>query len=374
MSEQNINQPYNSFEDEESDIDWQLYLTRAWQGRKTILITTIIATVIGLVAAFSVTKRYTVEVTLAPELGGSKGGGGLSSIASMLGVGGMQMGSSADAYSVTMYPKVISSTPFIVGLLDTPVKDAKNDIDTTFYGYLNRKPKFSIFALPGMAISGLMSLISSGEKEDTNHPQTEIDVFRLTKKQARIVSAVSKAVVANVDNKSGETTISVTLDNPVIAATIADSVCAHLRDYIVNYRTSKAREDLDYYQKLADESRITYEEASAAYAYYQDHNRGLILNSVISEGTRLQNELNIAAQVYTQMKQQAEMARAKVQEEKPVFAVIQPASVPLKSVNSRKNVLLIFLFLGFAGSLAWVVLGKEYFDKAKEMYANIKKS
>lgn len=373
MSEQNINQTYNSFEDEESDIDWQLYLTRAWQGRKTILITTIIATVIGLVAAFSVTKRYTVEVTLAPELGGSKGGGGLSSIASMLGVGGMQMGSSADAYSVTMYPKVISSTPFIIGLLDTPVKDAKNDIDTTFYGYLNREPKFSIFALPGMAISGLMSLISSGEKEDTNQNQTEIDVFRLTKKQARIVSAVSKAVVANVDNKSGETTISVTLDNPVIAATIADSVCAHLRDYIVNYRTSKAREDLDYYQKLADESRITYEEASAAYAYYQDHNRGLILNSVISEGTRLQNELNIAAQVYTQMKQQAEMARAKVQEEKPVFAVIQPASVPLRSVNSRKNVLLIFLFLGFAGSLAWVVLGKEYFDKTKEMYANIKK-
>lgn len=372
MSEQNINQTYNSFEDEESDIDWQLYLTRAWQGRKTIFITTIICTVIGLFAAFSMTKHYSVEVTLAPELGGSKSGGSLSSIASMLGMGSMQMGSSADAYSITLYPKVISSTPFLVGLFDIPVKDPKKDIDTTFYGYLTREPKFNILALPGMAIGAIMDLIIADE--DSLITTNDINVFKLSKKQYKVVGNLSKNIIADVDNKTGETTINVTLDNPIIAATIADSVCAHLREYIINYRTSKAREDLAYYQKLADESRATYEKASAAYAYYQDHNRGLILNSVISEGTRLQNELNIATQVYTQMKQQAEMARAKVQEEKPVFAVIQPASVPLKSVNSRKNVLLIFMFLGFAGSLAWVVLGKEYFDKTKEMYANIKKS
>jgi len=353
-------------------IDWQLYINKAWQGRKTIIVVTLISLVIGFIAALSTKKIYSVEVTLAPEINSSSRSGGLSGIASMLGMGGASLGTTSDAYSITMYPNVISSTPFIVGLFDIPVKDPKKDIDTTLYGYLTRESGFSIMALPGMAISAVMNLFVSAD--DTLSTQQGVDVFRLTKKQARVVDALSKSIVADVDKKTAETTITVTLDNPVIAATLADSVCAHLRDYIINYRTSKAREDLAYYQQLADESRATYEKASNAYAYYQDHNRGLILNSVISEGTRLQNELSIATQVYTQMKQQAEMARAKVQEEKPVFAVIQPASVPIKSVNSRMKILLIFIFLGFAGSIAWVTLGKDYYSQFKDMLAKMKQS
>ena len=57
------------------------------------------------------------------------------------------------------------------------------------------------------------------------------------------------------------------------------------------------------------------------------------------------------------------MARGKVIEEMPVFAVIQPASVPLKPQNSRAKVLIIWTFLGFALSTAWVLYGKEYWEK-----------
>ena len=72
------------------------------------------------------------------------------------------------------------------------------------------------------------------------------------------------------------------------------------------------------------------------------------------------------------MKAQAEMARGKVIDEKPVFAIIQPASVPLRAANSRAKVLIIWTFIGFALSCAWVLYGKEYWKKGKTMLNEIR--
>lgn len=341
--------------------DWVGMVKKAWAGRKFIMMVTGVFIVLGVIAAFTTTKVYTSTVTLVPELGKSGSSSSLSSITSMLGLGGGISGTSADAYNVTVYPEVVASTPFITKLFDIRVTDPEEGIDTTLIGYMTREK----FSLTGMIVKPIMSLFATDSVDTYN----KVDVFRLTKKQATVVKALNQAIVAEVDKKSGETTISVTMDNPVIAAIVADTVCRNLKEYITEYRTRKAREDLANYQKIADESYQAYQKASRAYAYYQDHNRGLILNAAISEGTRLQNELNIVSQVYSQMKLQAEAARGKVIDEKPVFAVIQPASVPLQSDNSRKKVLVIWTFIGFALSCGWVV----FKDKALEEIKKLKK-
>lgn len=339
---------------EETEIDYQAYINKLWKSRKFIVIATFIFGVLGVGAALLSTRQYATTVTLAPEFGKSGNSSSLSGIASMLGMGGMTMGNSADAYNVTMYPDIVSSTPFITSLFDIRVQDPEEEIDTTLIGYLTRKKGTSLFQMLGLA---------KEVKEDNT-----LNVFHLSKKQDAVAKALTKAIMTDVDKKTGVTTITVTTDNPYISAIVADSVCERLREYIINYRTSKAREDLKYYQKLADESYAKFKKLSQQYAYYQDHNRGLILNAVISEGSRIQNELTIATQVYTQMKQQAEMARAKVQEEKPIFAVIQPASVPLRPVSGRSKIVLMWAFIGFALSVVWSLFGMEYLGKAKEMY------
>ena len=344
--------------------DWVGLAQKAWVGRKFVMMVTGIFMVLGLIAALMTTKVYTSTVTLVPELGKSSSGSSLSSITSMLGLGGAMGSASADAYNVTVYPEVVASTPFVTKLFDIRVTDAEEEIDTTLIGYMTRET----FSLTGFIVKPILSLFVTDSLEISD----KVDVFRLTQKQANVVKALNKSIVAEVDKKTGETTISVTMDNPVVAAIVADTVCRNLKEYITEYRTRKAREDLANYQKIADESYQVYLKASRAYAYYQDHNRGLILNAAISEGTRLSNELNIASQVYSQMKLQAEAARGKLIDEKPVFAVIQPASVPLLPDNSRKKVLIIWTFLGFALSCAWVVFGKDYLNN--EILNKIKKS
>ena len=352
---------------EESSIDWQDLLSKAWKGKKFIITVTVVFMFLGLISALTMTRIYTSKVTLVPELGKSTSSS-LSSLSSMLGLGGMTMGSSADAYHVTVYPEVVASTPFVAKMFDMRVTDPKKDIDTTLVGYLTRE-RFSIGSVIGYVTKPIFSLFSNKEEETKGN---ELNLFHLTKEQDRIVKTMNKAIQVDVDKKTGETTIQVTMDNPVIAATVADTVCKHLREYIVEYRTRKAREDLENYKKIADESYQRYLKASKAYAYYQDHNRGLILNAVISEGSRLSNELQIASQLYQQMKLQAEMARGKVIDEKPVFAIIQPATVPLLPQNSRAKVLLIWTFVGFVLSCAWVLYGKEYWQKGKTMLNEIK--
>ena len=352
---------------EESSIDWQDLLSKAWRGKKVIITVTVVFMFLGLISALTMTRIYTSKVTLVPELGKSTSSS-LSSLSSMLGLGGMTMGSSADAYHVTVYPEVVASTPFVAKMFDMRVTDPKKDIDTTLVGYLTRE-RFSIGNVIGYVTKPIFSLFSNKEEETKGN---ELNLFHLTKEQDRIVKTMNKAIQVDVDKKTGETTIQVTMDNPVIAATVADTVCKHLREYIVEYRTRKAREDLENYKKIADESYQRYLKASKAYAYYQDHNRGLILNAVISEGSRLSNELQIASQLYQQMKLQAEMARGKVIDEKPVFAIIQPATVPLLPQNSRAKVLIIWTFIGFVLSCAWVLYGKEYWQKGKTMLNEIK--
>ena len=352
---------------EESSIDWQDLLSKAWKGKKFIITVTVVFMFLGLISALTMTRIYTSKVTLVPELGKSTSSS-LSSLSSMLGLGGMTMGSSADAYHVTVYPEVVASTPFVAKMFDMRVTDPKKGIDTTLIGYLTRE-RFSIGNVIGYVTKPIFSLFSNKEEETKGN---ELNLFHLTKEQDRIVKTMNKAIQVDVDKKTGETTIQVTMDNPVIAATVADTVCKHLREYIVEYRTRKAREDLENYKKIADESYQRYLKASKAYAYYQDHNRGLILNAVISEGSRLSNELQIASQLYQQMKLQAEMARGKVIDEKPVFAIIQPATVPLLPQNSRAKVLTIWTFVGFVLSCAWVLYGKEYWQKGKTMLNEIK--
>ena len=187
----------------------------------------------------------------------------------------------------------------------------------------------------------------------------------LTETGIERMKALRQSISVNVNNKTGVTNISVTMDDRRIVTQVADTVCKMLQNYVIDYRTKKAKSDYDYYVKLADEAHEKLVKAQAAYAARVDYDRGVILQSVNSVRQRLQEEANLANQVYTQMVQQREMAKAKIQEAKPVYAVVQPATMPQFPMNSRKNRVLVFGFLGFFLACAWVAFGEDFLEKIK---------
>ena len=355
-------------EEEELEIDLMEYARKLWAARKLLLKVAGIAVIVGVVIALTTPKQYTVSVTLAPEMGKS-GGSSLSGIASMLGVGGFNMGNDADALNVTLYPDIVSSTPFILDLMDTPVSTLdEEEPDTTLVGYLKEYTSSSlmgtVMSLPFKAISGVISLFKSDEEAGTSNG---INPFQLTLEQSQIVAGLKQMIVASVDKKTGVTTVSVTMQDPLVAAMLTDTVIVKLKEHITKYRVSKAEDDCKYWEQLNDQRRDEYHSKQKLYANYVDANKNVILQSVRIEQERLQNEMNLAYQVYSNVATQLQMAKAKVQEAKPVFAVVEPASVPLRpSGTSRKMILVGIVFLAVAGAAAWILFGQDLWKNLKK--------
>lgn len=354
-------------ETEEQEIDLMEYARKLWLARKVLFKAAGIAAVLGVIIALTTPRQYTVNVTLAPESG--KSGGSLSSIASMFGVGGMSMGNDADALNVMLYPNILESTPFILDLMDTPVKTIDEELpDTTLSVYLTEYTSNSLIAnvisLPFRALGGLISLFVTEEEEQL--PDT-INPFQLTRGQANIVKDIKRLVVANVDKKTGITNISVTMQDPMVAAIMTDTVVYKLKEHITKYRVSKAEEDYRYWEKLYHQHREEYYEAQKNYAEYTDANKNVILQSVSIEQERLQNEMSLAFQTYSNVANQLQMAKAKVQEAKPVFALVEPATVPLKpSGRGRGMTVILTVFLIVAGTGAWILFGKDFMAQLKQ--------
>ena len=355
-------------EEEEMEIDLMEYARKLWAARKLLFKVAGIAAVVGVVIALTTPKQYTVSVTLAPELGNSRRSSSLSSIASMLGVGGMNMGAESDALNVTLYPDVVASTPFIIDLMDTPIQTLdEEEPDTTLVEYLKTNKGNligTVMSLPGKVIGTVLSLFMDEEEEEG---ERIINPFHLTKDEHRSVKRLRSLIAANVDKKTGVTSISVTMQDPLVAAIVTDTLLNKLKEHIISYRISKAEEDCRYYEKLYNESKDNYYKAQKAYAEYLDANKNIVLRSVQIEGERLQNEMNLAYNVYNQMAGQLQLGRTKVQEAKPMFAVVEPASVPLlPSGTSRKMILIGIIFLAVAGAAAWILFGQDLWTNLKE--------
>lgn len=375
MTEKKEYQNVPQYQDEdEQEIDLMEYAQKLWAARKLLCKVAGIAVIVGVVIALTTPKQYTASVTLAPEMS-KGGGGGLSGIASMLGVGGMNMGNDADALNIQLYPNIVASTPFILDLMDTPVSTMDEEQpDTTLVGYLKEYTRSSlmgtVMSLPFKAIGGVLSLFKS---EVVETGEKAINPFHLTKEQSRIVQGLRSMIVANVDKKTGVTTVSVTMQDPLVAAIITDTVVVKLKEHITKYRVSKAEDDCKYWEQLNDQRRDEYHAKQKLYAEYVDANKNVILQSVRIEQERLQNDMNLAYQVYSNVAAQLQMAKAKVQEAKPVFAVVEPASVPLQpSGTSRKMILVGTVFLFVAAAAAWVLFGVDFWKKVKEVLSESK--
>ena len=351
-------------EEDELVIDLMEYIRKLWKAKILLLKVAGIAAIVGVIIAISIPKEYTASVTFSPESGKSSGNN-LSGMAAMLGIGNISMGGDANALNISMTSDIVASTPFILELFNTRVKTLDGKQDTTIIAYLETESTpwwNSIKSLPGKAIGGVMSLFSSSNEKAEEKP---IDPFQLTPQQMGQVGALKSIILAERE-KTGMTKLSVTLQDPMVAAMMVDTVLVKLQKYITKYKTSKAQENYDELKLFYEQSKEDYHKAQEEYAKYSDANKNVILQSVRIEQERLQNEQNLAYQIYNQYATQLQLARTKLQEEKPAFAILEPASVPLlPSSTSRKIILLGIIFLAVAGASAWILFGQDLWNSLK---------
>ena len=349
------NKYIENIEEEESSIDFMKIFQDLLKHKMLYAKVLPVAFVLAAIYALAQPNYYNCTVKLSPEMSGSKSTSGLASLASSFGVNLGTGGAGTEALFPTLYPDLMNSVDFKTSLFHVPVtiegdkENGEADRTMSYYDYLSKEQKTPWWS---SAMKAVFSIFKSEEPEK----KEAINPFRLTKKQADIVKAIDKKVVCDVDKKTMVITINVTDQDPVIAANMADTVKTRLQNFITDYRTSKARVDLEYNKKICAETKARYEKARQLYAEFMDHNRDIILQTVRQKQTDLENDMQLQYNAYTQVAAQLLAAEAKVQEETPAFTTLQSATVPvLKAGPKRAQMCLIFVFLAFLGTTAWIL-------------------
>lgn len=347
--------------EEESSIDFAKIFKDLLKHKRLYYKVLPITFVVAAIIALSLPNYYNCEVKLSPEMSGkSASAGSLASLASSFGVNLGSGGAGTEALFPTLYPDLMNSVDFKTSLFPVPVtiegdKDkGEKDRTMSYYDYMENEQKSPWWSVvsPGKVIGWAISLFKSKDEEASS----KVDPFRLTKEQTDIVKAIDKNIVCDVDKKSMVITISVTDQDPVICATMADTVKNRLQNFITDYRTSKARVDLEYNRKLYQETKARYDKARRLYAEFTDANQDIILQTVRQRQVELENEMQLQYNAYTQVAAQLMAAEAKVQEDTPAFTTLQSATVPVEKAGpGRAKICIIFLFLAFLATTAWIL-------------------
>lgn len=344
--------------------DFTELIVKLWKSRCMIIKWGVIGAIVGLFLAFSIPKTYKASVTLAPEVE-QKMGSGVSSIASMMGI---NLNNSVDAISVEMYPDVVHSTPFIYELFDLPVQFVRRDstINTTLLDYMLNYQKYPwwsyVMSAPFKLVGWVMSI-----GKDAPMQEGALNPKNLPKKEREVVKFFSNNIAVLIDKKTSKLSMFIELQDPLVASDVMNAIVENLKRFMSDYRTSKARQDVENLSIICEQRKQDYQKAQQAYAAYVDANQNLSRKSAMVESERLQQEKNLAYQVYSQVAAQLEGSRIQEQQAKPVFVIIDPVVIPnRKAAPSKLKYMVGFAFLAGVCAVAWALFGKDYWGKLKK--------
>lgn len=351
-------------EDKNHEIDIVAIVKKVLKDKWSLLVFFIIFAVLGVTVALMTPRTYSTDVVVAPELSSGSMPEGLSDIASMVGVD-LNNGnkSSVDAIYPQIYPDVISSNDFIVQLFNIPVttEGAKNS--KTYFDHITKDAKMGFWDYPKTWMGNIVKKIT-GKKDTTNlaDASTVIDPVHLSKVQSDIRDAIRSQVTCVVDKKTNVITITAKDFDRFVSAEVADTVQKRLRNYIIEYRTKKFKQDVAYAQSLVDTAEAKYVKTRNAYTAFAEANTDVTQESFVTKRDEMENNMQMRYTNYTQALQQLQVAQAKLREHTPVFTVIQEASVPFKpSGTPRSLIVLGYVLAGLFFDAIWVLLLKQKF-------------
>ena len=333
--------------DEYKKIDYRAVFREIGKRKKLFFVTIPITILLSSLYIICIPRTYSSSTEIAPESEGSPSASNstLGSLASTFGLD-MSALESSDAITPMLYPDLMNDNGFIAMLFKVNVKTIDGKFNGNFYNYLLTYKKLSWWA----------SIIEKLSKEKTDDKKTMFNPYQLSKRNDKIVSDIREHIKITVDKKTGAITISTEAQDPLVAKMIADATREQLKVFIVKYRTNKARNDVEYYNKLTEEAKESYEKQRRVYGSFSDANTDVNLPSLQSKEEDLENEMQLRYNNYSQLKAQLQIALAKLRERTPVFTQIQGAAVPIRPTGPKRMIfVLVWTLLAFFGTSIFIL-------------------
>ena len=337
---------------EETEIDLIEVIRKLWAKRKFILKVTVVFMALGVLIALFSPKEYTAGCTMVPQIGEKTTGGNLSGLAAMAGIN-LGSNSGGDVLMPNVYPKILSSVPFQKELMQTEIKfeDYEQPVRLLDYYTGEEYRKFSLLGTIKKYTIGLPGLILGALRKEEAIPglpdSASSGIQSLSKEEDDCMKILANLVTLTVNDKEGYITLSASMPEPVAAAQLAYKVQVLLQKYVTEFKIEKARANLEFIEERYADAKSEFERKQEELAEFRDANRNFASAVAKTTEERLSNEYAVVLGVYSELAKQREQANIQVKEDTPIFAVVEPVTVPTeRSKPKRALICVAFTFLG----------------------------
>ncbi len=356
---------------EEIDI-YELFFD-VWNQRNTIYKVLGVFIIIGLFFALLSIEEYSTNIKLLPETQPELPLGRLGSLATQFGISAAPQ-SSGDVLAANLYSEIIRSNAFLLTLMDYEVVISSHPEKLPLKTYITdhqKKPFVNQILLFPFVMRDLITNSSKSEGDLSIPSDSILD----QSKKNRLVSMsntdwetlreIRQRILTSMDNETGIITVSVKMQDPLVAADIADEIVQRLSEYIIQNRTEKARRDVEFIEDRFNDSKERFEQVQRELAEFNDANRGQLTAVARTEEQLLQSRYNLNFNLYNSMAERLEEARIKLQEDTPVINILEPASIPdERSEPNRILILILFTSVGLILGLS-IIFGRKFFNQIR---------
>ncbi|HZK95063.1 MAG TPA: Wzz/FepE/Etk N-terminal domain-containing protein [Prolixibacteraceae bacterium] len=358
---------------QETEVDFINLARTFWDGRIIIGKLILFGILVGFFVAILIPNEFTASSTMVPQisdpkskLGGLSAMSGLSGLAAMAGVN--LSTATGSELSPKTYSSIISSVPFQLELMKTPLNFEKLDSQITLYDYYTKIRRVNSFVKYTIGLPSLIIKMIKGEKKNRFSSPSANPLYQLTEKQIEVQKIIEKKVGIFVNDGDGYVTLNCSLPEDYAAAQLVQNAQLLLQRYITEFKIEKAKLDEEFIQQRYDEAKKNYQAAQKQLASFRDRNKNVSLATARTEEEGLYGEYTLVTGVYSELAKKLEQAKIQVKEETPVFTIIKPVSVPPeKSRPNRPMILAISAFIGFIIGTVWV-LGKDFMVQTRNKW------
>lgn len=349
----------------DKQVTLQEIFTTIWNGRKIIFKTVFISLLVGIFIVLISPVEYESSSSLLLEDRNSESAGSnlVNRYGGILGIGNND--SRSTTLSPSLFPQIIQGLPFQISLMKENLRFSSQDTTVTAFGFFDgiyERPITEIIArytigLPSRIESMFSSSSSKTEQATSGQKRTAESIFTVTSDTMYVSNHLKDRISISVENNGNIINVTTMMPDPYAAANLGSNTVSLLKEHIKNYRTKKASENLEYAQKQLESAEKNWEEAQTRLAEFNDSNVNLATARAKTRLQKLESEYDLTFNVYSSLAERVEELKLKLQEETPGFTTIEPFQVPRN--NSKPNAKLILfasIFLGFAGSIAYILI------------------
>lgn len=301
-----------------------------WNGKKIIITISSFFILAGIIVSLLSPVLYTSSTIFIPSSQESSTGSSLSGVASLVGInlGGI---SSGNDISPSIYPKVGESVEFKRLLLE---------------GFIDEKKQIK-----------MKNFLIDYYKIDNNSKINNSNISFVSELENDLFDIINEILTININQKDRFVTISTNMPESEYAAYAAINARNILQKIIINNKIKSAKQNLKFSEEQLKSKRIEFNDIQNKLGYFNDSNLNIVTSAIINERESLEAEFQIINAVIVELSKQVEQNKLQVSKDTPVFSIIKEATMPIsRSSPKRTQMVVVFGFIGFIISIAYVVL------------------